>query len=73
MQTEAKPNPQVTAREARNKAAWFTSQAEDNGGQELQTTQDMGKRTTAMQAAVITKETERRAELGADLSQVVAP
>lgn len=60
MQTEAKLNAQVTAGEARNKAAWFSSQAKDNGGQELQTTQDMGKRTAAMQAAVITKEAEKR-------------
>lgn len=59
MQTEAEINAQVTAGGARNKAAWFTSQAEDSRGQELQTTQDMGKRTAAMQAAVITKEAEK--------------
>lgn len=60
MQTEAKLNAQVTAGEVRNKAAWFTSQAKDNRGQELQTTQDLGKRTAAMQAAVVTKEAEKR-------------
>lgn len=78
MQTEAKLNAQVTAGEARNKAAWFTSQAKDNRGQELQTSQDMCKRIAAMQAAVITKEAEKKSRVrsgpvtrGGSLSQEV--